>query len=269
MFRNLTTFILLLAALVIALPASADEQPDNKKEADAIIKMVQDSQRKGNMENDYKAFMSIWTKDARMISARSEKPGKYDFALNYQQIDTRAKVEFRGRPEKGWVKFENAKVTFTGETARLSYRTSVSHEEQLDIVEEIFLLRKTKDGWKAYENRFWPVELHDGSEVIKYNAKTWKALDDQIIKLKEKKDQEELVFTLLDAQRYPEAYAEAKKLTKQEPDNAYGWYMRGCVAMEMALVKDGVASLRKAGELDPNTPVPDFARKIPEEKSPE
>ncbi|MBN1910407.1 MAG: hypothetical protein JW818_11755 [Pirellulales bacterium] len=245
---------------LVALSATADEKPDHQKEADAIIKMVQDSQRKGVMGRDRKAFLSIWAEDARLISGRSEKPGKYDRVMTRKQLEQCSKITMSGPPRKGRMDFENTRVTIADGKARFTYRCSLSVPDHLDIIDEVFLLRKTKDGWTVYENRCRLVEVHHGSEVTQYTPETWKALDDQVTEARKQGNPRWLIGALLKSRRLPEAYTELKKLTENEPDNAMDWVMRGHTAMSTVHFDDAVASFKKALELNPTAEVPDSIR---------
>jgi tetratricopeptide (TPR) repeat protein len=255
---NLTRSLLLIFAVAIcAASARADGAKALTGEAKEIADMVQTSQVTGLCKGDRDAYMSIWADDAKLISGRREEPGKYDFTI------TRAAMETKPQDSRWqWrsMRYENTRVTVSGDKAEMRCRTFLSERYWISEADEVFLLRKTDDGWKVYENRCWPIALYTWFTKTKYMPATWKKLDEKADRLKKQGTSVALVKALGDAHRIKEAYDAAKALTEKESENVEAWVYRGYAAVSLGKHEEGIAAFQKALELDEDAPVPDYAR---------
>jgi hypothetical protein len=255
-----------LAALVLLVP-NQPVQGAADTEEEKIIRLVQDSQRAGWEKHDYNKYMAIWADDARMVVGRSEKPGDWDFSYNRTQIASTRRLLFSGSPVKGFkMEFAKAQASVEGDKATLRYQTTMRRTEGVEIVNEIFHLRKKGGNWKVTENRVWPIEIRYGETIIRYDPQGWNDLDARVKKQQDASDLLNVFGALMDAFRFPEAHATAKKLSEQEKEQVSSWVVRGYAALFAGDADDSLASFRQALKLDPNAPLPDYARAALEKK---
>lgn len=244
-----------------AVPSSAADAKD--EEAKEIARLVQESQRSGRERGDGVGFMAIWSHDAKLIAARSEKPGQFDSEITYSQLEALSRLKCGvGLPVPKDVKYEftNVNVDISGDKAVLRYRSLLKQNGGTASTDEIYRLRKIDGKWKAYENRFWPAELRSADMTTEYNAATWEKLDAEVEKQKQNKNVLQQTIALLDAWRFPEAHMAAKKLTQEKKEDAVAWVVRGHAALTIADAKDALESFKRALQIDPKADVPPFIR---------
>jgi hypothetical protein len=256
MFRRLSIAALLSSFLGLAgAPlAPADDAQD-------IQDLVFECTRAGLERGDLAAFMKQWADDAKVIEARQEKPGKYEQTMNRKQLEAICRLSFSvAAPDGGYkVTFDSPRVEVKGDKAELRVMTTAQWDEDgvhLDRQSEIFLLRRTADGWRVYENRYWMVESRQGDKTIDYDAKGWKLLDEIVEAAEKEDDLAKLVEALEDARRLDEAHQAAKKLTAREDATAEDWVTRGWQAVSAGDAEDATKAFREALKRDPDAEVP-------------
>jgi hypothetical protein len=243
-----TLIVLSLASHVVAV---------DKDEAAAVARLVQETQRAGFERHEFDKYMTLWADDAKIIVARSEKPGRHDMTLSRAQIEATRRVMFRADPPKdSKMTFANVRPEVDGDSATVRYRSTIGSKEYVETVDEVFRLRKKDGRWQAFENRAWPIETRNGDETTKYNAETWQRLDAEAAK--HEKDPSKLLPALMDAWRFPDAHAAAKKWTGQEKDKSEAWLWRGLSGMAAGDATDALNSFDKVLALDPKAVVPDY-----------
>ncbi|HBO43438.1 MAG TPA: hypothetical protein DD670_05815 [Planctomycetaceae bacterium] len=250
-----TILLLTCVLLVNVSDGSATETKPFTGEAKTIVEMVQNSQRAGILDRDFDAYMAIWSDDAKMIQGRGEKPGKYDFMIDLAAIKAKHRDS---QPRQRRMRYEKERIDISGETAVFRCRTYLSELEWITATDEIFRLRRTDQGWKVYENRFWPVASYTWCASTHYTAETWKKLDAEVARLKKGDDRLALLDALFHAHRMKEAHTTAKQWTEDEKDNVTAWVYRGYAANWLGKNKDAMGAFRKALELDNDAPVPDY-----------
>jgi tetratricopeptide (TPR) repeat protein len=247
--------------LPVALSLSGVGLTEAADEAEAISRLVQESQRAGFERHDFDKYMAIWSDDAKIILGRSEKPDAHDTTYTRAQIAATRRTRFRADASKDFkLTFANVRPEIDGDQATLKYRSTYRTAEIVETLDEVFRLRKKDGNWKVFENRAWPVETHYGDKVTRYNAETWKALDTEVKKQEERSDLARQVGALFDAWRFKDAHALARKWTEQMKDEPNAWLFRGSAAMIAGDATDALASFDKALALDPNAEVPDYVR---------
>ncbi len=239
------------------LPAAADDAAD-------IQEVVFDSLRAGFQRGDLAAFMKCLADDFKMIEGREEKPGKSDHTLNRKQLEGMMRLVFADLPEGGFkLTLASPRVEVRGDKAELRVMTTVQWDEdgeESDRQSEVYLLRRTADGWRVYENRFWMVESIQNDKTIDYDAKGWKTLDAIVEAAEKEGDLGKLVEALGDARRVVEAHKAAKKLTARDGATADDWVLRGWCAADAGDLEDAIKAFREALKLEPDSPVPSVIR---------
>lgn len=256
--QQLVQFTAILFFSFQGMPGPAAQQ----KEEAALAELVQQSQKAGQEKHDLAKWLAPWARDAKIIGGRSEKPGMYDVVLTWPQIKAHAEIRYSGSPSKKVsMTFENVQVQIQDDKAVLRYRAVVKTPDSTTRADEIYLLRKTQTGWEIYENRWWPVhEIYKGKE-IQFDAKTWQKLDAEVDQKRKNKDLLGEALALIEAYRFTEAYTVSKELTKQRPQEAIAWLLRGFAAFESGHAPDALTSFQQTLVLDPTAEVPDYVRK--------
>lgn len=258
----LTWLLCVLACLFTGLPAVADDASD-------VRDVVFDALRAGFERGDLAAFMKCFADDAKLIEGREEKPGKHDHTLSRKQVEGLMRLAFADLPEGGFkVTFASPRVEVTGDKAELRVMTTIQWDEdgeEKDRQSEIYLLRRTADGWRVYENRFWMVESVQKDKTIDYDAKGWKTLDAIVAEAEKAGDLNKLIDALDDARRVVEAHRVAQKLTASDGATADDWVRRGWAAAEAGDLDDAMKAFREALKLDADAVVPSVIRDAKQE----
>lgn len=243
---------------VVVLGADGDE-------AASIRQLVQQSQRAGHLQHDLRKYMSLWSLDARIIVGRSEKPGPHDTAFDRSQIEAFRRLRFAAEPDSDMkVEFDEATVEITGNLATLTHRATYTATGYIEVVGEVYHLKKVGDTWRAYENRWWPIRMGRRDDPADYTKEVWRLLDQQAETAKRSSEPAEQVHALMSAFRFREAYQVAKKWTSASPERAEAWLARGMAAVYSGDARDARTSFRKALALDPEIEAPAYARTIGE-----
>jgi hypothetical protein len=224
----------------------------------ALAKMIQESQKAGFEKHDLKAYLAIWSNNAKVIEGRTETPDKYDTVLTLEQVEATRRLRFAvPAPKDVKMEFKDVQTEVKGDRATVRYRATISQPRRAETADEVFRLRREAGEWKVYENRSWPVEGRGSDYIQTFDAGTWKALDDQAGRVA---TPGEKVGALAQGRRFAEAHAAAKEWTKAEGKFANTWVSRGLAAMAAGDTADAKASFAKALEIDPNANMPDYAR---------
>ena len=256
---------LLLAAatfLFVAQPASAGD------EADTIKKAVLVPQKAAWEKHDFKAYLSQWADDCRVISGRTEREDKHDVVLDRKQIEATRRIRMSDVPRKGTkLVFESVEVKVDGDQAELRARATLSFDGGYLLYADLYRLRKTPAGWKATLNRSWPLKLEFGGQAREFNAETWRALDaavDELVRTDPRGDK--AAEALFAANRFAEELALRKRITARADAAASDWVGRGFAALTVGDSEDAVAAFRQALKLDAQAAVPQFVRGGKEER---
>lgn len=241
-------------------------QNDAEVDVRALIAWLQDSQRAGVVERDVRAFLKIWSDDARLVHARTEKPSPYDIVADRAAFEKSARMQARGERDYRLDmrhEDEEAEVTDEGEvvirwTVRASWKQGAKSGS--DTSREIFRLRKTDEGWRVYENRFWPLASEVDGEVTRYDAAFWAKQDAEVDKLQPSDPPGEQLALLFLAGHYERGYTYARELTEKNPRQVEAWGYRATFARKTYRMDDSVAAYKRLEELDPKARIPEWAR---------
>lgn len=255
----------------VAAAATAAQQ-------EAIIKLVQSSQRAGWLRHDVEGYLAPWAKNARLVIGRTRKPSRMDVVLPYRKLKQVRALRFRGRPLKSrTMAFSNVKLSFSSPTrAALSMRVKQGIPGGFETVEDLYELRKSKAGWRIHHNRSWPVEVGFGNSPIRtlhggkqpppqrvvYGPEIWKKLDDMVQRVRATKKLTLLARALLNAWRFTEAHQVMKRHTKKKIVTGTDWALRGVTAAMAGDAVDAIRSFKRAHKQDPKTAVPGYAKDL-------
>jgi len=240
--------------------ASAPERPATPEETAAIQSVVFDGQRAGFVRHDADAYMAQWTDDAVIVSARQEEPGPHDLRIVRSRFEPARRMRFRGPADVLSVEFSDAVATVSGKTATLRTRTTANYRGGSETMAEIYRLRLTDAGWRVFENRFWRLTATNGDVERVFDASFYADADRRVEQERAADDGYELALALLDAGRPLEALAALRDLTEQQDVEAYDWVLRGVSALAVGDADDAEKSFAAALALDPDAPVPAYAR---------
>ena len=224
----------------------------------AIVELVTKTQQAGVVKGDLKTYMSLWTHDARIVGGRSNKPGKYDIILNRQQIENSRRIRFsRLRNVKLSLQYNKPKVTIKGNRAELRMVSTVRTPGSIEKVSETFKLRKTKQGWRAYENRWHLLEMRRNGQATRYDDALWKKADEAVERHRKLGVPFELTVSLMQALRFKEAHQIISRNTKTARD----WGLRAELGLLTGNTADAVWSFRRLIALGETDNVPAIIQK--------
>jgi hypothetical protein len=249
-------------------PVDKKPREESAREEAAIIQLVQESQRLGIAGQDLAAFMRIWAEDARLVLGRSAKPGPYDEVIPIDRVE--AYWNKRGPDQRSKVELSFARETarITGRRAEVTWDTTIRETHNatkrvaVRVERERWLLRRTDEGWRVYENRVWPVSLQRGAEpLIVYDDAKWAALDRAVDTAKKAGGSDALLTALYAANRFGEGHDAAVKATTGSHVTAVDWFWRAAFAMNLYFIDDAKKSFAHQLELDESAEIPGWARR--------
>lgn len=154
-----------------------------------------------------------------------------------------------GRESRRKVEVDKIDVEVRGDDATLSWR-SVSSEKATDYFREAFVLRRTRDGWRVVEKRYWPTAREEESgERHRFSKSTFDEMDRHVEAMKATGDQRRVLYALFGAYRFAEALELARSLSTH-PDLAdkWLWEMLALSAMMMGDAEEAAAAYARASE---------------------
>ena len=241
--------------VVMMIAILSGQQSTN--ETKAIVGLIKKTQHAGVVKGDLKTYMSLWTFDARLVGGRTAKPGRYDVSLNRQQIENSRRIRFSRLRGKLTLQHDISKVEVKNKLAELRTISTIRTNQSSERVREIFKLRKTKQGWRAYENRWQLIETRRNGQPTRYDDAYWKAADKAVERQRKVGPGFELALTLMQALRFREAHQTIARHTKTARD----WLLRAEVGLLIGDTADAVWSFRQAIAMGESDQVPPIVKK--------
>lgn len=239
------------------LPATAFANVDNAAVAREIIATVKTAQKAGFERGDYETYMSIWAPDAKIVSGRGPKPGKFDGVTSRSDIAKTRRMRISSIP-KGLLKltFQNVAVSVDEDVATMDTvaRIDIGEDGDREVVHEVYRLRKIDGKWRVFEDRFWPVSGKTDGQLTTYDEATWKRLDAAVAE--NETPSPASLEALMKAFRFSEAFVVSQKLTDLNPKDAQAWSTRGWIAIAAGKGDDALNAFKTALRLDPDAVVP-------------
>lgn len=250
-----------------AASASATGSAQNADEGAAIVAMIQSSQRQGIIDRKPAAYMRIWDREAVIIAARTEQADRYDHVLEFDKIRQAAEARSQGKPDaKLEFHYADTKVEIQGKRATVTWRLKVTWRDLQseatgeELTAERFVLRKTAEGWRVVENRFWPLVLKDADQEQTFDPARWKELDAAVDQARRLRNEPKLLQALFDAWRLKEGLELARKRTTTFPKNADAWAWRARFADRLRRITETVDAFEKLKALDPKARIPGWVQ---------
>lgn len=249
--RTLTVVALVLSIATAPAAAADDEQ--------ALILQVKTAQRAGLQHHDLAGYMALWTDDARIVSGRSAARGPHDLTLTRAQIGATRAIRFAGPAARIGIRWENTKATIRGDEATVTWRAITGTPKFREVVGEIYKLRRTPQGWRCYENRWWLEAVGPADKLSRFTPEVWARLDREVEQARAKADPRELAHALLRAYRLQEAHRTITGFTAAHADDVQGWILQSSLALLTGDAEGAARAARAALELDPGAYVPPWA----------
>jgi hypothetical protein len=235
-----------------AAPVVVESPPAPAKPArparEEIIDTILTSEKALLEEGDVDAHLAIWAPDSNIIRARAREPGPYDVKVPVDRLRPTLRM-IVGRETRRKVEVDKIEVELTDDDATLSWR-SVSSEKATDYFREAFVLRRTRDGWRVVEKRYWPTGREDESgERHRFSKSTFEELDRHVEAVRASGDQRVALYALFGAYRFAEALELARALSTH-PDLAdkWLWEMLALSALMMGDAEEAASAYARAGE---------------------
>ena len=229
-------------------------------EAEAIKDVVFNAEQKGWTDGDLAAYMAARTEDYRGTFLRGPEPSSADIAASGPSIAATRRLQFREISKDVPMHFDDVRCEVSSDRATLSYEVTSIIGTWLRAWKFHFELRRTPDGWKIFADRGWPIRAREGGKIIPLDAAYWAERDRRVEQARASGDPRAVVNALVDALRFVEAFAAARKLTESPGATAADWVLRGTVALSALDAADAVDSIKKALAIDPKATVPAWGR---------
>jgi hypothetical protein len=229
-------------------PAAKPARPAREEIIDTIL-----ASEKALLENgDVDGHLAAWAPDSFIVRARAREPGPYDVKVPLDRLRPTLRM-IVGRETRRKVEVDKIEVDVKGDDATLSWR-SVSSEKATDYFREAYVLRKTRDGWRVVEKRYWPTAREDESgERHRFSKSTFDEMDRQVDAMKATGDQRRVLYALFGAYRFAESLELARALSTH-PDLAdkWLWEMLALAALMMGDAEEAAAAHARASESPTN-----------------
>lgn len=212
-----------------------------------IIETILASEKALLEDGDVDAHLAVWAPDAVIIRARAREPGPHDVKVPVDRLKPTLRM-IVGRETRRKVEVDKIEVEVKGDDATLSWR-SVSSEKATDFFREAYVLRRTRDGWRVVEKRYWPTAREEESgERHRFSSSTFAEMDRYVDAMKATGDQRQVLYALFGAYRFAEALDLARALSTH-PDLAdkWLWEMLALSALMMGDAEEAAAAYSRAG----------------------
>jgi WD domain, G-beta repeat len=229
-------------------------------EAEAIKDVVFNAEQKGWTDGDLAAYLAARTEDYSGTSLRGPGPSSADVTASGPSIAATRRLQFREIRKDVPMHFDDVRCEVSSDRATLSYEVTIINGTWLRSWSAHFDLRRTPAGWKIVADRSWPMRAREGGKIIPLDAAYWAERDRRVELARASDDPKAVVNALVDALRFVEALAAARKLTESPGATAADWALRGTVALSAFEASDAIASMKKAVAIDPMLVVPEWAR---------
>lgn len=234
---------------------------DSDATEDEIIELVRDSMVAGFADHDIEGYLEIWSDEARLVGGRGPAAAPTDVVLSRKQIEATKRLRFAGKPTGLLVSPVDPKVVVSGDEAVLTWRIKTEQPDFVEVVDEIYKLRKTGRGWRVYENRYWIVKAGGADAPTLYDAEYWKAKDLAVEAARSAGDKRAESNALAAAGRWPEAHAILVELTSASEELEL-WDLRMSLALASGLASDAQRAACKCKSLGPEHVLPAWAESL-------
>jgi hypothetical protein len=157
--------------------------------------------------------------------------------------------------------FDNARVEVSGDTAELRWRTTFRTEGFEEVTSELYKLRKTSEGWRAFENRYWTITSGQPGGAPVKDVAYWAAQDTRVKAAQQTGDGLAEAIALMDANRFADAHQRLTSLPEEKLVPS-AWALRAIVAVIVGNVPDAKTSACRARATQADVQLPDWALKL-------
>lgn len=206
--------------------------------------LVIQPRKAGLAKDDLVVYLQQWTGDATLVAGRGPEAGKYDIAIDRQQIEATRRLQLDMQRQDIYG-FDHRLVAARLEGDRLTFEVQTMLSTARDgkplgrLRGERYVLRRTQLGWRTELNRWWPMAEVIGDKHLEFDAE---AADNRVQQAREAGDLRKLAEALIDAARFREAYDVYHQLTQLQNPLPADWQLRA----SMALVTGNAEDARRA-----------------------
>lgn len=241
----------IVAPVVVEQPATPAKPERPAREE--IIETILASEKALLEEGDVAAHLAVWTPDAVVVRARAREPGPHDVKVPVDRLRPTLRL-IVGRETRRKVEVDKVDVEVRGDEATLSWRSATSEiDKATDYFRESFILRRTRDGWRVVEKRYWPTGREEESgERHKFSKSTFEEMDRQVESVRATGDERGLLYVLFSAYRFAEAHELARKIsTRPDLTDKWLWEMLALSALMMGEAEEAAVAYSRAKEVSP------------------
>ena len=230
---------------------------------DAVKASFVEADEAGWLHHDLESYIEWFAADAELTAGRSDTPGPYDITSNRETLKAVRSMEFQAPLPPGFrFDYPRLDVNLSDDKATLAISTLVRFDGGYQTWDGKVELRRTSQGWKAVESRWWLVNQKTGDELTTFDAVTLARLDDEVEKQRVAGDRHALADALFNARRVADAHKITKDLTSMPNAPVSDWILRGRLALPAYDPADAVVAFKNAVSLDPRAPIPYYKELI-------
>jgi hypothetical protein len=214
------------------------------------VEMLVEGQRAYLERGDTKPFSALLLTDVEVLAGRSRTPDAFDFPFSKGQLDAlyrwAAANEGQFRAEFTTLEVDAAP---TWAKVELELRYSKPTGERAAFGQR-FELACSAGAWRVAHFRYWPLDPVTGREFTAFFQET----DARIQQDLEASDLRDAAYRMMLAYRFNECAGLARRLTTDDPGDAWSWELRAKASALIGAIDDAEQSLQKARSLAPPAP---------------
>lgn len=244
--------------------ASAVSEPSPEDSAELkqeIISALTASQKAGFERHDIDGYLAVWSDDAVLVGGRGPSEGPHDLTLNRQQLEATKRLRFSGNDSFGVFTPTDATVELEGKLAEVRWRMTSGSDEFVEVVDELYRLRKTEEGWRVYLNRYWFVEAGPKGRLVARDAAFYEAQDKAATEAKAAGDSAAEFEALAAGGRFKDAFQVLQEGAKEDSEPE-AWGRLAIFAVIVGEVEEAKKAACKARAITPTPSLPKWAESV-------
>jgi len=194
-----------------------DDPADQRSEE--IRETVFTAQRAGFLHHDVDAYLEAWADDGRLVIGRGPEPSEHDTTWDRERLEASRHMRFAAEPpDDRQMEHADVEVRLEGDgRAELRCRTTTRTGRMVEVVDEIYRLQRTEDGWRIVENRAWPVRVGTPDDMVEYDAEAYRDADRAVADALDRGPPAAAARVMMAAWRFEEAYDVARRAVEEDP----------------------------------------------------
>lgn len=246
----------------VSLAESETAMRPSSAERARLLRRIKRAEQEGFERHNLKRHLSIFSKKAQWVFARTQEPGDHEYSHSYEQRRSVLSRRWKDSPGSKQLYFRTTQWVERGSARYIDSEVSTLYPGGEKIRRVRYKLDEERGTWRVTEVRSWPISEKIGPEFIPYEEQTWSKLDTVAERALAYDGMpfNERMRHLISAHWLNKAYALADTEIQNHPKEARGWRSRAEVGFTLGKVKKALEDAQKAYELDETIPLSAFLR---------